>query len=204
MSNPRTTLFIIHSLNTMKKPILFNSDCLLLSASSSVNFFKLSLTGLLLSCLTPGNALAIPPKAFQSGNAFAQLSSALDQRPGGWVKFESKDTLQRMSATEDSVMVKQRGSYLIIASPQVTATKDGGCVDAWISINGQDVKNSGVRLCQSKAGNTDVVVSQVIMNLKTGDKIQVKSSGDNVKLDAIKPDKGPLIPSIILTVVGID
>jgi hypothetical protein len=188
----------------MKKLNLSRSDRLFSVKSSPFNIFKLSLTGLLLSGLTPWHALAIPPKAIQNGSAFAQLSSTLDQRADGLVRFESKDTLQRMSATEDSLTTTQGGSYLIIASPQVTATKDGGCVDAWIAVNGQDVKNSGVRLCQAKAGNTNVVVSQVIMNLKKGDKIQVKSSGKDVKLDAIKPQSGPLIPSIIFTVVGID
>ena len=85
--------------------------------------------------------------------------------------------------------VKNPGSYLILAAPQVTATKDGGCLDAWFVLNGQDVKNSGVRLCQAKKDNTNVLVSQVVMKLKLGDKIQVKTAGDGAKLDAIQPKK---------------
>ena len=120
------------------------------------------------------------------------------------MQLESKDSLQRITATNNSVTLQQSGSYLIIASPQVTATKDGGYLDAWIVVNGQDVKNSGVRISHGKTGDTNVVVSQVIMNLKKGDKIQVKSNGKDTKLDAITANSGPLIPSIIFTVVGLD
>jgi len=188
----------------MKMPNFSRFYRLHLIGASSLNFFKLSLTGLLLSCLTPWSALAVPRSDQGSLNGFAQLSSAVSQNPGGFVQFELMDTLQRLQATKDSVTTVQGGNYLIVASPQVTATKDGGCVDAWIVLNEQDVKNSGVRLCQAKAGNTNVVVSQSIMSLKQGDKLQVKTSGKDVKLDAIKPQKGPLIPSIIFTVVQID
>jgi hypothetical protein len=81
--------------------------------------------------------------------------------------------------------------------------KDGGCLDAWITINGKNLDNSGVRICQSKAGNTNVVVSQSIISLKKGDTIQVKTSGTNAKLDAITAQGAPLIPSIIFTVLGL-
>jgi len=161
------------------------------------------LAGVLVSFLTPWNALAITPNAVPHGPAFAQLSSSADQPPGRLVQFESKDALQGIAATANSVDVIQPASYLIIASPQVTATGDGGCLDAWIVVNGQAVKNSGVRLCQAKAGNTSVVVSQVMMNLKKGDKIQVRTSGQKTKLDAIATKGEPLIPSIILTVLGL-
>jgi hypothetical protein len=108
-----------------------------------------------------------------------------------------------MTATKNSVTVTQDGSYLIIASPQVTATKDGGCLDAWITVNSKDVQNSGVRICQAKTGNTNVVVSQIIMYLKRGDTIQVKTSGKDSKLDAILSTKSPNIPSIILTITAL-
>jgi hypothetical protein len=148
-------------------------------------------------------ALAIPNNPPTQGASFAQLSSKVVQQPGGFVQFESKDSLVRMTATKNSVTVTQDGSYLIIASPQVTATKDGGCLDAWITVNSKDVQNTGVRICQAKTGNTNVVVSQVIMYLKRGDTIQVKTSGKDSKLDAILSTKDPNIPSIILTITAL-
>jgi hypothetical protein len=108
-----------------------------------------------------------------------------------------------MSATKNSIIPVQKGTYLVIVSPQVTATGDGGCVNAWIVVNQKDVKNSSVRICQAKAGNTNVVVSQNVLALDKGDTIQVKTSGNNAKLDAISPKGEPLIPSIILTVFGL-
>jgi hypothetical protein len=160
-----------------------------------------------LSCLVAtivsSSALAIPNNPPTQGASFAQLSSKVVQQPGGFVQFESKDSLVRMMATKNSVTVSQDGSYLIIASPQVTATKDGGCLDAWITVNSKDVQNSGVRICQAKTGNTNVVVSQVIMYLKRGDTIQIKTSGKDTKLDAILSPKSPNIPSIILTVTDL-
>ena len=148
-------------------------------------------------------ALAIPNNLPTQGASFAQLSSKVVQQPGGFVQFESKDSLVRMTAPKNSVTVTQDGSYLIIASPQVTATKDGGCLDAWITVNSKDVQNSGVRICQAKTGNTNVVVSQIIMYLKRGDTIQVKTSGKDSKLDAILSAKSPNIPSIILTITDL-
>jgi hypothetical protein len=160
--------------------------------------------GLLIAFLIPGYALAITPRsAVPKGTAFAQLSSTIDQQAGGIVQFELKDSLEKMSATANSVVVEQEGTYLIIASPQVTATKDGGCLDAWLMVNGKNVKNSGVRICQAKAGNTNVVVSQSTMFLKKGDKLQVKTNGKNAKLDAITAKGEPLIPSIILSIMGL-
>jgi hypothetical protein len=183
------------------KPFFLNRS---LNGYLTANLIQLSFAGLLISFFNPGKTLAIPPKSITNGTAFAQLSSKLDQDPGGFVQLESKDSLQRITATNNSVTLQQSGSYLIIASPQVTATKDGGYLDAWIVVNGQDVKNSGVRISHGKTGDTNVVVSQVIMNLKKGDKIQVKSNGKDSKLDAISANNAPLIPSIIFTVVGLD
>ena len=161
-------------------------------------------SSLLVYVLNHSSALAIPTIPPQKGgNSFGQFSSGVDQQPGGIVQFELKDSVQKLSATENSVEIQTAGTYLIIASPQVTAVKDWGCLNAWIVVNDKDKKNSGVRICQAKAGNTNVVVSQAIMALKKGDKVQIKTSGQNTRLDAIQPNGEPLIPSIILTVLGL-
>jgi hypothetical protein len=159
-------------------------------------------TTLFLTLLTSVPVLAAPGQVVIN-TAFAQLSSKIDRSPGRMVRFESRDSVLNMSVTADSVEVKKDGSYLIIASPQVTATKDNGCLNAWLVLNGKGVDNSGVRICQAKAGNTNVVVSQVIMYLKKGDVIQVKTEGANAKLDAISNSGNPLIPSVILTITGL-
>lgn len=174
-------------------------------------FFKSCLTVVTLSAVITPVVVLAGAQAPLKGSATttfaitsAQLSSAVDQNPGGLINFELQDGVNGLSVNNNSVLVKNPGSYLIVAAPQVTATKDGGCLDAWFVLNGQDVKNSGVRLCQAKKDNTNVLVSQVVMKLKSGDKIQVKTAGDGAKLDAIQPKKSPLIPSIIFTVLGLN
>jgi hypothetical protein len=174
-------------------------------------FFKSCLTVVTLSAVITPVVVLAGAQAPLKGSATttfaitsAQLSSAVDQNPGGLINFELQDGVNGLSVNKNSVLVKNPGSYLILAAPQVTATKDGGCLDAWFVLNGQDVKNSGVRLCQAKKDNTNVLVSQVVMKLKSGDKIQVKTAGNGAKLDAIQPNKGLLIPSIIFTVLGLN
>ena len=108
-----------------------------------------------------------------------------------------------MTVTKDAIKILRSGIYLLVASPQVTALEDNGCIDVWLVLNGQDVANSGVRQCQSAKGSTDVVVSQVIIDLKKGDTIQVQTNGKGVKLDAIQPKQGAFIPSVIFTVLGL-
>jgi hypothetical protein len=193
----------IESSVQIKKHDLKKYSNIVVTEQEMISLKPLCLMSFLASFTMPLSVLAIPTNVPSHGTAFAQLSSLVDQQPGGFIQFESKDSLLNTSATINSVTVKQNGSYLVIASPQVTATKDGGCLDAWIVLNGKDVANSGVRICQAKAGNTNVVVSQVIMYLKTGDTLQVKTGGVNAKLDAIKAKQGPAIPSVILSVVGL-
>ena len=174
-----------------------------MSLKSSITFATLSVF------INPFFAIAgtPPPKVSGDGSiaiTSAQLSSAADQNPGGIIDFELQDSVNGLSVTRNSVVINKPGHYLVVAAPQITATKDGGCLDAWFVLNGQDVKNSGVRLCQTKKDNTNVLISQVVMKLNTGDKIQVKTNGEGAKLDAIKPQKGPLIPSVIFTILGLN
>lgn len=163
-----------------------------------------------LTLLTPLSALAgaapQPQKPAITSFAItsAQLSSAIDQKPGKLVDFEMRDNVNGIDVARNSVVVKKPGSYLVMAAPQITATKNGGCLDLWLMLNGKDIPNSSIRSCQTTAGNTDVLMSQTIIKLKPGDRIQVMTNGDGAILDAIKPTQGPLIPSVIFTIVGLN
>lgn len=165
---------------------------------------------LLFTSLTPLTALAgaIPPPKSAGQTSFAitsaQLSSAQKQKPGKLVEFELQDNVNGIAVSRNAVTVRKPGSYLVMAAPQITATKNGGCLDLWLMLNGKDIPNSAIRSCQTTAGNTDVLMSQTIIKLKPGDRIQVMTSGDGAILDAVKPSKGPLIPSIIFTIIGLN
>jgi hypothetical protein len=165
--------------------------------------------GLLFTTLTPLAVLAgaVPPSKKSGITSFAitsaQLSSAQTQKPGKFVDFELQDNVNGIGVSRNTVTIQKPGSYLLMAAPQITATKNGGCLDLWLVLNGKDIPNSAIRSCQSSAGNTDVLMSQTIIKLKPGDRIQVMTNGDGAVLDAVRPSKGPLIPSIIFTVVGL-
>lgn len=163
-----------------------------------------------LAVLTPLSALAgaapQPKKSPVTSFAItsAQLSSAKDQPPGKTVQFELKENVNGVDVSNDTVIIKKPGNYLLMVAPQITATQNGGCLDLWLMLNGKNIPNSGIRSCQTTAGNTDVLMSQTIMKLKPGDRIQVMTNGKGGILDAVQPEKGPLIPSIIFTVLGLN
>jgi hypothetical protein len=172
------------------------------------NLTKLAVClGIVIHSMGIGAALAVNPpsrvpvKGYST--TYAQVSSLVDQQPGKKIQFESQDGVKGMTVTKDAITVLRSGIYLLVASPQVTALEDNGCIDVWLVLNGKDIANSGVRQCQSTKGNTNVVVSQVILDLKKGDTIQVQTNGKGVKLDAIQPKQGAFIPSIIFTVLGL-
>ena len=70
---------------------------------------------------------------------YTQLSSAVDQIPSTGekmaVNFEQNSYRRDMDVTSNSVIAKKLGLYLVIAAPQVTASRDGGCLDLWLNVN---------------------------------------------------------------------
>lgn len=136
---------------------------------------------------------------------YAQLSSGTNQPTSGAISFDSVDGIDRMLFDGNSTLtVDSAGVYLVIAAPQVTRTAPGqqpACGSFWLSINGRDAPNSSVQLCLAGGDMTDVVVSQGVFALNAGDTLQVKAYLSGVEIEAVQPPSGPLVPSIILTVV---
>ena len=157
--------------------------------------------------VAPKVALAAGNNQDLQNDKYTQLSSALDQGPPTGekmaVKFEQNVGSSDLDLTPNGVLVKKLGLYLVIAAPQVTASMDSGCLDLWLNVSGNDVPNSNVQLCQTKAGDTNVILSQNILRLEKGDVLQVIASSPNhgAFLDAIEVRDEPLIPSIIFTMV---
>ena len=155
----------------------------------------------------PGVALAAVNNQDLQNDRYTQLSSPLDQIPATGermvVKFEENVGSSDLALTPNGVSVKKSGLYLVIAAPQVTASTDGGCLDLWLNVSGDDVSNSNTQLCQTKADDTNVILSQNILRLNKGDVLQVVASSPNhgAFLDAIDVPDEPLIPSIIFTMV---
>ena len=157
--------------------------------------------------VAPRTALAAGNNQDVQNDKYTQLSSSVDQIPATgekmMVKFEQDIGSSNLDLTPNGVIAKKLGMYLIIAAPQVTASMDGGCLDLWLNVSGNDIPNSNVQLCQSESGDTNVILSQNILRLEKGDELKVIASSPNngAFLDAIEVPDEPLIPSIIFTMV---
>ncbi len=143
---------------------------------------------------------------------FLQGSSTITQCPGKTpevVKIDVTDAANGIAITNDKkIKVSEDGAYLIVAAPQVGRTGVGpyGCFDLWIRVNGTDVSNSNVQLCQDAGSKAkDVIISQSLLPLKANDVLEVMMSANNPKAklcaEAIRPSGEPLVPAIIFSIV---
>ena len=142
---------------------------------------------------------------------YLQASSTITQCPGmkpTVVKIDVTDAASGVAMKNNKITVGKAGPYLIVAAPQVGREGAGplGCFDLWLRVNGKDVGNSNVQLCQDAGSRAkDVIVSQGIVPLAAGDALEVMMSADNPKakicIEAIRPRGEPLVPSIIFTMV---
>ena len=82
-------------------------------------------------------------------------SSSVTQCPGTaltLVQMDIVDATSGITLAENGIAVGEAGPYPIVAAPQVGREGGGphGCFDPWLRINGKDVANSNVQLCQDE------------------------------------------------------
>ena len=113
---------------------------------------------------------------------YLQASSTVTQCPGtapDVVKMDITDAANGVTMANNKITVSEAGAYLIVAAPQVGREGAGplGCFDLWLRVNGSDVANSNVQLCQDAGSQAkDVIISQGIVPLKAGDVLEVMMS----------------------------
>ena len=142
---------------------------------------------------------------------YLQASSTITQCPGtapDVVKMDITDAANGVTMADNKITVSEAGAYLIVAAPQVGREGVGphGCFDLWLRVNGSDVANSNVQLCQDAGSRAkDVIISQGIVPLKAADVLEVMMSANNPKanicIEAIQPSNEPLVPSIIFSMI---
>ena len=142
---------------------------------------------------------------------YLQASSTITQCPGkapALVKMDITDAANGLALKNNKITVSEAGAYLIVAAPQVGREGGGplGCFDLWLRVNGKDVANSNVQLCQDADSRAkDVIISQGIVPLKAGDAVEVMMSANNpaakICIEAIQPAGEPLVPSIIFSMI---
>ena len=146
-----------------------------------------------------------------NASQYLQASSTITQCPGKVpevVKMDITDAADGLAIKNNKITVSEAGAYLIVAAPQVgrEGGGPGGCFDLWLRVNGKDVANSNVQLCQDADSMAkDVIISQGIVPLKAGDVVEVMMSANNPKanlcIEAIQPAGEPLVPSIIFSMI---
>ena len=142
---------------------------------------------------------------------YLQSSSTMTQCPGTApesVKIDVTDAANGIAMADNKITVSEAGPYLIVAAPQVGREGEGplGCFDLWLRINGSDVANSNVQLCQDAGSRAkDVIISQGIVPMAAGDVLEVMMSANNPEaamcIEAIQPPGEPLVPSIIFSMI---
>ena len=90
-----------------------------------------------------------------NASQYLQASSAVTQCPGTApevVAMEIVDAANGITLANNKISIGEAGPYLIVAAPQVGREGVGpyGCFDLWLRINGADVANSNVQLCQDE------------------------------------------------------
>ena len=146
-----------------------------------------------------------------NADQYLQASSSATQCPGTaptLVEMDIVDAANGVTLAKNKVTVGEAGPYLIVAAPQVGREGGGpyGCFDLWLRINGKDVANSNVQLCQDEGSRAkDVIISQGIVPMKAGDALEVMMSASNpaakICIEAIRPKGEPLVPAIIFSMI---
>ena len=142
---------------------------------------------------------------------YLQASSSVTQCPGTApevVAMDIIDAAKGVTMANNQITVGKAGPYLIFAAPQVGREGGGpyGCFDLWLRINGADVGNSNVQLCQDEGSMAkDVIISQGIVPMEAGDMLEVMMSASNpeanICIEAIQPAGEPLVPAIIFSMI---
>ena len=142
---------------------------------------------------------------------YLQASSSVTQCPGKapkLVEMDIVDAANGITLANNKVTVGEAGPYLIVAAPQVGREGGGpyGCFDLWLRVNGTDVANSNVQLCQDEGSMAkDVIISQGIVPMEAGDVLEVMMSASNpdanICIEAIQPAGEPLVPAIIFSMI---
>ena len=74
-----------------------------------------------------------------------------------------------------------------------------------VRINNVDVPNSNVRAIVKDSCEKDVIITQTVTRLNSGDILNIMMSvedpGEGLGIEAIQPAGEPLVPSIILTIL---
>lgn len=147
--------------------------------------------------------------SLNAATTYGQFSSLFTQMPGtksSIVKFDSIDVIKNLvvSPSKDKIIIKEDGVYFLIASGQVGALTDpaNGYMDLWVVRNDRPVANSNARMSIRDASETGALITEVIVELKTGDTVSFGFSASNPNLGFIysEPANEPAVVSFYVSI----
>ena len=149
--------------------------------------------------------VATTPDAF--AGTFAQLSSTQTQKAGKGPKvvtLNSTDAAKGIENKNGTVVVKEAGTYFVMASGQLGGSGKG-TVKLWLRHNGKDVDNS-TNEQTVEPGSTSVLICQAVLELKAADKVELvlSASSPTLGLLASRPKGEPAITSVIFSALKVD
>ena len=155
--------------------------------------------------------ISVPPSTpvfFQGSDHQSQIPLTTDPTE---MIIHSEDNIQGINIINSTdIMIEQKGDYFIIMAPQAGRDSTGGVkyIDFWFRINDVDLPNSNVKVTLANdADATDVTISQHIISLEIGDKINlimaVESVGQGLGIYHSHPVGEPGIPSMIFSMYKI-
>ncbi len=156
---------------------------------------------------------AYPPQGIFPDVVSAQISDTTTQAPAVTtpveITLDTNDNIHGITHSTSSntadIIIQTTGTYIMIAAPQITRTSGAMTrdVDFWFRVNDVDVVNSNVRVTLDKTSDTDVIVTQNIIDLEVDDVLNIlmsiSATGEGLGIAAITPSGEPAIPSIIFS-----
>ena len=124
---------------------------------------------------------------------YIQLSSFLNQpastTDNTLATYDSVNGKYNFDSDKSNVTVNRDGIYFVMVSVQSGAIKaddltSSGNLDLWININNHAIDFSAVRQT-NKAGSINLMITQAILSLKTGDTVSIGFTADKPGLGLI-------------------
>ena len=134
--------------------------------------------------------VAVTASDVQAG-VFAQLSSTQTQKAGKGPKvvtLNSTDAAKGIENKNGAVVVKEAGTYFVMASGQLGGSGKG-TVKVWLRHNGKDVDNS-TNEQTVEPGSTSVLICQAVLELKAADKVELVFSASSPELGLVASREG--------------
>ena len=146
------------------------------------------------------------------GPAYAQASASFSQSEGGVIIIDTLDEANGIDLVGDGeFQVADPGAYLVVLAPQVGGVEGaaGGEARFWLEVSRDygvswtQVPNSNVLWTSAQKSDGDVIISQGVMFLDSGDSVRGMWSTQGPHIEALFRDGEPLVPAVIATVARV-